>query len=62
MKNVIALLAVAGLAGAANAQFVATGPGPYASDGPLGSAGNGSFTAVYGGPSTIFGSVTSPAT
>lgn len=48
---------VAMAAGAASAQFTVTAAGPINSDGPFGNAGNGSFSAIYGGPSTIFSSL-----
>lgn len=43
MKTV-ALLAIVGIAAAANAAFTVTGTGPTASNGPAGSAANGVFT------------------
>lgn len=41
----------------ASAQFNASFAGPLNSDGPIGDAGNSSFTATYSGASTLFGNV-----
>ncbi|MFZ2875749.1 MAG: hypothetical protein WAZ94_14840 [Phycisphaerales bacterium] len=57
MKFTCSVVALLALAGAANAQFVATNAGPLTSDGPIGAAGNGTFGATYSGAGTIFGSV-----
>lgn len=56
--SLIASAAVlAAAAGVANAQFVVTGPATVDSYAALGNANNGMFSAVYNGPSTLFGSV-----
>ncbi|MCE7974726.1 MAG: hypothetical protein DYG92_10470 [Leptolyngbya sp. PLA1] len=57
MKIAYGIVALLALAGAANAQFVATNAGPINSDGPIGTGTNGSFGATYGGAGTIFGNV-----
>jgi hypothetical protein len=49
--------AVAATAGVANAQFVVTGPATVDSFAAQGNANNGTFSAVYGGPNTLFSSV-----
>lgn len=55
MKRMLLLLVVALLATVpAQAQFVASNAGPLASSGGVGDAGNGEFTANYGGATTIF--------
>ncbi len=49
MKEVFALIAVAGMASAAMGQFTATHPGPLNSDGAVGDVDNGSFVFNYAG-------------
>lgn len=49
----LSAFAAASLAGSAMG-FVASSAGPVNSNGALGDAGNGFFTATYSGPSTIF--------
>lgn len=59
MKKSIVLAGIAGLALASSAmgQFIATGAGPYNSDGSSGSAANGIFTFEYAGPDFQIGNI-----
>jgi len=52
MKKVLVLVAAAGLAGAASADFnTGIQAGPFASNGPVGDASNGTYTFTYSGVS-----------
>lgn len=52
-----AVLSASAVASLASASFTASAAGPFNSTGAIGNAGNGSFSATYTGPNTIFGSV-----